>query len=153
MAPLKLDWSDVVLVDGSGLSRANVVSPRFLAQLQARLWRSNLNSRWARLLAVSGVRGTLKSRLRGTVAQQRVYGKTGSLRDVSALVGTVVGTRRRTVHFAVVGNHLRSTAALRSLTDKAVLVMAEELQDCRRVPRPRPRRKNARPRPPRLVCG
>jgi hypothetical protein len=32
-------------------------------------------------------------------------------------------------------------------------VLAKELQDCRRVPRPPPKRKKAKPRPPRLVCG
>ena len=153
LAPLKLDWADAVLADGSGLSRANRVSPRFLAQLQSRMWRSNLNDRWVDLLAVTGVRGTLRSRLDGTVAQQRVFGKTGSLRDVSALVGTVVGTEGRTAHFAIVGNRLKSTTPLRELTDKAVLALAEELQDCRRIPRPQPKRKSAKPRPPRLVCS
>ena len=99
--------------------------------------------------------GTLKSRLIGTVAQQRVYGKTGSLRDVTALVGTVMGTRDRTMHFAILGNRLRSTTQMRTLTDRAVLAIAEELQDCRRV-RPPPRkgdRKRQAPRPLRLVCG
>jgi D-alanyl-D-alanine carboxypeptidase/D-alanyl-D-alanine-endopeptidase (penicillin-binding protein 4) len=155
LAPLQLDWSNTVLADGSGLSRADRVTPRFLAQLQSRLWRSNLQPHWVKLLAVAGVSGTLKSRLTGTVAQRRVYGKTGSLRDVTALVGTVIGTRDRTMHFAILGNRLSTTAEMRTLTDKAVLAMAEELQDCRRV-RPPPRkgdRKRKDPRPLQLVCG
>ena len=155
LAPLQLDWSNTVLADGSGLSRADRVTPRFLSQLESRLWRSNLQPHWVKLLAVAGVSGTLKSRLIGTVAQQRVYGKTGSLRDVTALVGTVIGTRDRTMYFAILGNRLRSTTQMRTLTDKAVLAMAEELQDCRRV-RPPPRegdRKRDTPRPLRLVCG
>lgn len=157
LAGLQLDWTDVVLADGSGLSRANRVSPLFLAQLQGRMWASNLQEEWAPLMAITGTSGTLRSRLSGTVAQGRVYGKTGTLRDVTALVGTVVGTEGRMLHFAAVGNDLPSTARMREVTDKAVLVMAEELQDCRRVTvrAPKNKRKPARQRPARvrLVCG
>jgi D-alanyl-D-alanine carboxypeptidase/D-alanyl-D-alanine-endopeptidase (penicillin-binding protein 4) len=154
LAPLRLDWSNTVLADGSGLSRADRVTPRFQAQLESRLWQSNLRPHWVKLLAVAGVSGTLRSRLSGTVAQQHVYGKTGSLRDVTALVGTVIGTDGRTMHFAILGNRLRSTDQMRTLTDKAVLAMAEELQGCRRI-RPPARRgpgKRREPPPVRLVC-
>ena len=152
LAPLDLDWSGIVLADGSGLSRANRVTPRFLADLQNRMWRSNLADQWAGLLAVSARSGTLRHRLGGSVAAGRVYGKTGSLRDVRALVGTVIGPQGRQVHFASVGNKLTDADAdaMSVLTDKAVLAMAEELYECRRVPRgPR----NNKRRPPRLVCA
>ena len=151
LAPLRLDWSGVVLADGSGLSRSNRVSSDFLAQLEARMWQSNLREQWVELLALSGRRGTLRSRFLGTPAEQRVYGKTGSLRDVSALVGTVAGSRGRRLHFAIVGNRLESTDRMREATDRVVVAMAEEIRDCRRIPRPP--RKNGKPRPPRLVCG
>ena len=151
LGPLRLDWTGVVLADGSGLSRANRVSSDFLAQLEARMWQSNLREQWIELLALSGSRGTLRSRFLGTPAEQRVYGKTGSLRDVSALVGTVAGTKGRQLHFAIVGNRLGSTGRMRATTDRVVVAMAEEMQDCRRIPRPP--RKNGKPRPPRLVCG
>ena len=152
LAPLQLDWSGVVLADGSGLSRANRVSASFLAQLQARMMQSNLRDQWIPLLALSGESGTLRSRFLGTVAEERVYGKTGSLRDVSALVGTVAGTQGRHLHFAIVGNRLSSTYRMRVVTDRVVVAIAEELSDCRRIPR-KIKREGAKPRPPRLVCG
>ena len=151
LGPLRLDWTGVVLADGSGLSRSNRVSSDFLAQLEARMWQSNLRDQWIELLALSGSRGTLRSRFLGTPAEQRVYGKTGSLRDVSALVGTVAGTKGRQLHFAIIGNRLESTDRMREATDRVVIAMAEEIQDCRRIPRPP--RKNGKPRLPRLVCG
>ena len=157
LAPLQLDWDGVILADGSGLSRANRVSASFLAQLQSRMMQSNLREQWIPLLAVTGNRGTLRSRLVGTVAQNRVYGKTGSLRDVGALVGTVVGTQTRVVHFAIVGNRLSSTDQMRIVTDRTILAIAEEIQDCRRVQRPpkvsgKGKNKKVTPREPRLVC-
>ena len=156
LAPLKLDWSGVVLADGSGLSRANRVSPQFLAELQSRMWRSNLAGQWHPLLARSANSGTLRYRFRDTVAAQRVYGKTGSLRDVGALTGTVVGPAGRHLHFTITGNRLSSPAQMRALTDRAVLVMTEELYGCRRVRPPakpaKPGKKSKRP-PARLVCA
>ena len=152
LAPLRLDWTDVVLADGSGLSRSNRVSTTFLAQLHSHMWASNLHEQWVDLLAVSGRSGTLRSRLAGTVGAGRLFGKTGSLRDVVSLVGTIVGTRGRLAHLAVVGNDLSSTSHMRTVTDRAALAIAEELQDCRRV-RPPPKKKGGKRRPVRLVCG
>ena len=151
LQPLRLDWTDIVLADGSGLSRANRVNATFLAQLHGHMWSSNLHEQWVGLLAVSANSGTLRSRLTGTVGAGRLYGKTGSLRDVVSLVGTVVGTDGRIMHLAVIGNDLESTTQMRTVTDGATLVIAEELQDCRRV-RPPPK-KNGKQRPLRLVCG
>ena len=156
LAPLELDWSGVVLADGSGLSRANRVSPQFLAELQSRMWRSNLQAQWHPLLAVSAHSGTLRYRFRDTVAARRVYGKTGSLRDVGALTGTVVGPAGRDLHFTMTGNRLRSTSDMRTLTDRAVVVLAEELYGCRKVRPPAQIGKNGKrgKRPPaRLVCA
>lgn len=156
LAPLELDWSGVVLADGSGLSRANRVSAQFLADLQSRMWRSNLQAQWHPLLAVSAHNGTLRYRFRDTVAAGRVYGKTGSLRDVVALTGTLVGPAGRHLHFTMTGNRLRSTSQMRELTDRAVLVLAEELYGCRKVRPPAKTGKNGKPkkRPPaRLVCA
>ena len=152
LTPLQLDWDGVVLADGSGLSRANRVSPAFLAQLQSRMWRSNLREQWHRLLAVAAESGTLRYRFRDTVAAQRIFGKTGSLRDVVALVGTVVGPAERLLHFAFTGNRVGSTSDMRALTDRAVVAMAEELYECRRV-RPPGRTKKGKRRASRLVCA
>lgn len=152
LAPLELDWTGVVLADGSGLSRANRVSPGFLAQLQSRMWNSSLSDQWIDLMAVSGRSGTLRYRLRDGIAAGRVYAKTGSLRDVTALVGTVVGPPQQLWHFAVVGNGLQGTYAMRTLTDRTVEIMAEELYGCRRR-RPPGRTPDGKPKPRRLMCA
>ncbi len=136
LAPLALDWTGVVMADGSGLSRSNRVTAGFLVRLQERMWSSNLGPRWRSLLAVSGRRGTLRGRLVGTVAEGRLYGKTGSLRDVRSFVGTVTGPRGD-VTLAVVGNGLTSAGMerVRELTDRLAVVAAEEVLGCRRVRR------------------
>ena len=154
LAPLGLDWSAARLADGSGLSRRDRLSAALLVRLQQRMWTSASSARWRGLLARAGRRGTLRSRLTGTVAAGRFYGKTGTLRDVRSLVGTVTGPRGQAVHLALVGNRLdpAETDRVRRLADRVVTVTAEELYGCRRVPRPRPSTtRSGRAR--RLVCS
>ena len=155
LSPLRLDWTGIVMADGSGLSRANRTTGDFLAALQERMWRSSLRDQWRPLMAVAGRSGTLESRLTDTVANGRFVGKTGSLRDVRSLVGSVTGPR--STHLAVVGNGLsdRGVDRARALIDAVVQIVAEDTYGCRRVAaKPGKARKGTKPRrqPPRLVC-
>ncbi|HWH32272.1 MAG TPA: D-alanyl-D-alanine carboxypeptidase/D-alanyl-D-alanine-endopeptidase, partial [Egibacteraceae bacterium] len=91
LAPLGLDWTGVRLADGSGLSRDDRIPADFLAALDAAVMRTPSAERWASWQAVAGESGTLRKRLRGTLAEHRLRGKTGSLEDVRALAGSVSG--------------------------------------------------------------
>lgn len=80
--------SGVRMVNGSGLSRTNKASPREVARLLIRMRRDQSVKRpWYDSLAVAGKTGTLASRMRGTAAQGRCRGKTGTINGVSALSG------------------------------------------------------------------
>lgn len=132
LAGIGLDVSSVSIVDGSGLSRDNRLSPSFLTALDVTMSRSSHGVLWRALMAVAGERGTLQRRLVGTVADGRLLGKTGSLVDVGSLSGRVEGPAGSRYHFAVIGNELDAAgqAALRRLEDLLVLVLAEDLHDC-----------------------
>jgi serine-type D-Ala-D-Ala carboxypeptidase/endopeptidase (penicillin-binding protein 4) len=136
LAPIGLDWHGAVLADGSGLSREDRLSANLLAGLDVAMTRSSLGREWQELMAVSGRSGTLRRRLSGTVAEGRLRGKTGSLRDVRSLSGTVHGRDGARYHFAVIGNGLDSTSQqrVRLLSDELVLALAEDLYECVRLP-------------------
>jgi len=72
------------VTDGSGLSRADRSSPSQLVTLLRRL---ATDSAFTGSLAVAGRSGTLARRMGGTSAAGRCRGKTGTLHDVSNLVG------------------------------------------------------------------
>jgi serine-type D-Ala-D-Ala carboxypeptidase/endopeptidase (penicillin-binding protein 4) len=72
------------LDDGSGLSRYDLTTPRQVVTLLAQM---AANPYFVSSLAVAGETGTLINEMQGTVAQGRCRGKTGSLHDVSNLVG------------------------------------------------------------------
>ena len=149
---LGVDASAAVLADGSGLSRDNRVSARLLATLDLAM--TSADPAWPPLQAVAGESGTLSRRLRGTVAEGRLRGKTGSLRDVRALAGAVEGRGGERYHLAVVGNGLDgpATAAVRDLSDALVLALAEDLYDCVPVPLPPPVA-GSPPPAPQLECA
>jgi serine-type D-Ala-D-Ala carboxypeptidase/endopeptidase (penicillin-binding protein 4) len=96
------------LVDGSGLSRSDRTSPR---EVVSALQGLATNSTFASSLAVAGETGTLQGEMRGTVAQGRCRGKTGTLSNVSNLVGYCQARDGHMLAFAFLMNSIDPNAA------------------------------------------
>ncbi len=96
------------LEDGSGLSRNDVSSPR---QVVTVLKRMATNATFVHSLAVAGQTGTLSGRMIGTSAAGACRGKTGTLSDVSDLVGYCHARDGHTLVFAFLMNGVDPTAA------------------------------------------
>jgi serine-type D-Ala-D-Ala carboxypeptidase/endopeptidase (penicillin-binding protein 4) len=83
----------VRIVDGSGLSRHDRATAHALGRLLISAWRDPaVRAPFFASLAVAGVDGTLKDRMRTGAARGRVRAKTGTTKVASALSG-YVGTR------------------------------------------------------------
>ncbi len=93
------------LEDGSGLSRSDVLSPHGLVGLLAAMDRHPHAQAFRESLAVAGVDGTLKSRMRGTPAQGRLAAKTGTLHLAQALAGYASTSGGDRLAFALLVNH------------------------------------------------
>jgi D-alanyl-D-alanine carboxypeptidase/D-alanyl-D-alanine-endopeptidase (penicillin-binding protein 4) len=86
------------LSDGSGLSGENKVTcAAFLAVLE----RYEMSDPLVSKLAISGTTGTLSNFFVGSTLQGRLFGKTGSLSGVKALVGYVSTVGGSTIRFAL----------------------------------------------------
>jgi serine-type D-Ala-D-Ala carboxypeptidase/endopeptidase (penicillin-binding protein 4) len=135
LADLGLDTTGLVLADGSGLSRSDRLTARFLARLDAVMTTGPHGRHWANAMAVSGREGTLRHRLHGTVGEGRFLGKTGTLDDVASVVGAVTGPDDRSFHLAVLVNDAASLGRWRArfVMDEAVLAIVEELDGCTRT--------------------
>lgn len=110
--------------DGSGLSRANHVSPHEVVDLLAEM--AELRGTGLALkssLAVVGRTGTLADRMRGSIAQGRCRGKTGTLRGVSALSGYCSTTGGRLVAFSFMEN-TQSEYEAKRIEDRMVPLVA-----------------------------
>jgi len=108
------------VVDGSGLSRANRVTPREIVDLLREL---RNNSVYRASLAVPGRSGTLTYRMRGTAAAGRCQAKTGTLRGVSALSGYCLAANGHTLAFSFLENQVNASAA-KAIEDRMVPQLA-----------------------------
>lgn len=95
----------VVVRDGSGLSRYNVVSPETIVRVLDAMRRSPHFEVFHRALPVAGVDGTIRSRMRGTPAEGNVHAKTGTLNMVRSLSGYVTAGDGRLLLFSLMANH------------------------------------------------
>ena len=91
------------LDDGSGLSRYDSTSP---AQVVALLRGMAADPQFTASLAVAGRTGTLKDEMRRSFAQNRCFGKTGTLSNVSNLVGYCHAADGHTLAFAILMNRV-----------------------------------------------
>ncbi len=107
------------LRDGSGLSRSDRASPEQIVTLLRGMYESDLNDGWMDSLAVAGRVGTLSRRMRGTAAAGRCRGKTGTLRNVSALSGYCRTKTGRTLAFSFLENHMNAGSA-KAVEDRMV---------------------------------
>ena len=100
---------DEVLIDnGSGLSRLSRISAQRLAQVLLLAWDGPLMSELMSSLPISGVDGTLR---RARTSTGRAHLKTGSLRDVVALGGYVLSNSGRRYVFVALVNHEQAQGA------------------------------------------
>ena len=96
---------DLVLENGSGLSRAERISAQGLAAVLLDAWRSPYAAEFQASLPLSAVDGTLRRRFRSPDMEGRLRMKTGTLQDVSALAGYVNAASGKTYVAVVILNH------------------------------------------------
>lgn len=86
-----IDIREMVLLDGSGLSRYNLTSPHQIVQF-LREMRSDfsIGSEFLSSLSISGVDGTLKERFVDASMQNKVRAKSGGMKGIRNLSGYVV---------------------------------------------------------------
>ncbi|MEM8779453.1 MAG: D-alanyl-D-alanine carboxypeptidase [Cyanobacteria bacterium P01_G01_bin.49] len=112
-------------VDGSGLSRSNVATPRALVTTLRAMYYVPNKDMFYSSLPVAGVTGTLRSRMKSTAAQGTVSAKTGTLRGVRALSGYMKHPYFGMVVFSIlVNNPSVSGSYLVSSIDKVVLQLS-----------------------------
>lgn len=96
-----------VWVDGSGLSRMNLFTPRSIVALWDKTSRLVPRERLFSLLAVGGLSGTIRNFYKGE--RPYVYGKTGSLRNNHNLSGFLVTRSGRTLLFSWMNNNFTTS--------------------------------------------
>lgn len=99
---------EVLLEEGSGLSRRDVITPQATVALLSYMNHSRWADQYRNALPVAGVDGTLQNRMKGTAAAGNVRAKTGSLRYVYTLSGYVTTAAGEKLAFSIMLNNYSS---------------------------------------------
>jgi D-alanyl-D-alanine carboxypeptidase/D-alanyl-D-alanine-endopeptidase (penicillin-binding protein 4) len=126
-----LDPATLSQVDGSGLSRRNLLSSQNLTDLLLAAARQPWFDAWYNALPIAGnpdrmSGGSLRYRLKGTAAANNLHAKTGSMAGVSSLSGYVTDAEGRRLVFAMVSNnYLGEAAPIRALENRVALALTQ----------------------------
>lgn len=119
-----LQFPELVLENGSGLSRNERISAEHLAQLLITAWQRPVMPVLMASMPILGLDGTTKKRLADGASKGMAYLKTGSLEGVSSIAGYVQDNAGKRYVMVVVANHVRA-AAVRAVQDTLLKQLIE----------------------------
>jgi serine-type D-Ala-D-Ala carboxypeptidase/endopeptidase (penicillin-binding protein 4) len=95
----------LVLSDGSGLSRNDMITAEASVQLLTYMFRHRYADTFRSALPIAGVDGTLRNRLKNTPAENNLRAKTGSLSSAASLAGYVTTAGGEKLAFSIMVNN------------------------------------------------
>lgn len=120
-----IDAGRLVIVDGSGLSRGNLVTAEATLQLLVYMNRHRYGQTFRDALPVAGVDGTLRNRMRNTVAMGNARAKTGTLSSATSLSGYLYTAAGERLAFSLmINNPPRDTDPRTNFTDAVAVLLA-----------------------------
>jgi D-alanyl-D-alanine carboxypeptidase/D-alanyl-D-alanine-endopeptidase (penicillin-binding protein 4) len=114
------------LVDGSGLSRRDAISPEAIMIVLRRMFDASGASPFLAALPVGGMDGSLAGRMKGTAAEGNVRAKTGTMSNIRSLAGYVTSRSGEHLAFAIVINNFEGTGAEANQAIDAIAVRLAE---------------------------
>jgi D-alanyl-D-alanine carboxypeptidase/D-alanyl-D-alanine-endopeptidase (penicillin-binding protein 4) len=111
LAGKQLDFPELVLENGAGLSRQARISAAHMGALLREAWRSAVMPELMSSLPLVAQDGTMRRRLRRASVAGQAHIKTGSLKDTRALAGYVLDRRGRRRLVVMFVNHPNAAAA------------------------------------------
>ncbi len=106
-----LDFPELVLENGSGLSRLERISPKHLGLLLVSAGNSPVFGEFESSLPIVAVDGTMKKRLQDHAVAGHAHIKTGSLEGVRSVAGYVFDAKGRRMAVVAMVNHPRAGAS------------------------------------------
>lgn len=120
ISPIGVDTTKVILADGSGASRYNLLSPLALVTLLQQVYNNKIFfDRFYSSLPIAGADGNLKNRFLDSNTKNKIYAKTGTASDAVALSGYINTAHSDTLVFSIlINNFTGNSKQYRDIIDK-----------------------------------
>jgi D-alanyl-D-alanine carboxypeptidase/D-alanyl-D-alanine-endopeptidase (penicillin-binding protein 4) len=116
LAKAGIKRGETIFDEGSGLSRDNLTTPNATITLLTFMSRHKDAQIYLDALPIAGVDGTLRRRMKGTVAEGKIHAKTGTLRWANSMSGYVTTAAGERLVFSLMLNRYQSAEPGRSKT-------------------------------------
>lgn len=105
MKGMGINPNNFIMVDGSGLSSYNLVTPKQIVNLLAYMYRSTEFDSFYKSLAIAGYDGTLFDRMKRTKAENNFRGKSAFLENTRGLAGYIRTAEGEPLALALIVNN------------------------------------------------
>lgn len=123
---MQISIPDTTLIDGSGNSRYDFLTPEQIVALLDKMYRSPYSSIFFQALPIGGIDGTLKHRMNKPDTIGKVSAKTGTATAVSTLSGYIHTRKNHTLIFSILINgFVDSPKRYQELEDKICALLIE----------------------------
>ncbi|MDR2293289.1 MAG: D-alanyl-D-alanine carboxypeptidase/D-alanyl-D-alanine-endopeptidase [Prevotellaceae bacterium] len=112
--------------DGSGLSRHNFVTTKFLCQYLSAMYNSAVYDDFIKSFPVAGVDGTMKNMLKNTAAEGNVKAKSGSLSAVRSYSGYLTAKTGKDLCFSFIFNNFTCKSAIITAKIEKLMILLSE---------------------------
>lgn len=114
------------MIDGSGLSSDNRVSPRNLAEIMRAFIPDSLFPDFYNTLPVAGRSGSISDIFKGTAAENNLHAKSGYMMGLRSYTGYVYNKKGKLLTFGIiVNNHTATAGKMKSMLEKIMVLIAE----------------------------
>ncbi|MBI5464169.1 MAG: D-alanyl-D-alanine carboxypeptidase/D-alanyl-D-alanine-endopeptidase, partial [Ignavibacteriales bacterium] len=126
LSSMGIDTMSIRLVDGSGLSHYNLITTELLTTVLKEMHRKpDIFPSFYNSLPIAGIDGTLRTRMKHTLAESNLRAKTGSISGVSSLSGYVTTQDGELLAFSIaMQNFVLPTPSYRLAQDRIGALLA-----------------------------
>lgn len=107
----KINTSNLVLNDGSGLSRLNAISAQHFCELLSYMSNSKNYDDFKSTFPVAGKNGTISTLCKGGPGEGRVFAKSGTLNNTKSYAGYIDSKTGKKIAFAIIVNDFNCSSS------------------------------------------
>lgn len=115
---LDIDTSDIKIVDGSGVSKNNLMSAEFMTEFMTKISKSEHFEIYKKVMASPG-EGTLENRM--LYFNGNLKAKTGTLSDISAIAGYITSQKGNTYAFDIMINDAKTSNSDKKMLEEYII--------------------------------